>query len=339
MIALIAAAVLGAAPLPDGVFVERPASKRDLKPGAAQCISIEPQGFRGVTSAADRFERCYGIFTSQALDPTGEVTHGGYWLFVGSGEIWDDGTYLDLREHEPFVVIEGSRLWVSEDGVLRLVVRREPIDKKKLTLPQTRVPVSESSEPLVLEARLADLRRDSDGDTLSDLEERRLFLDWNDRDSDHDGIEDDRDPMPNMPRGATPTLLAAYFNRMLPVVLGRRPAPVMAAPPRGVYDDDPFVFKPGEYGRTTPTDVVFLVANRAAIAGLRSDRRLVVVEPDECREASKRFGMSCGISVDVKQRDDGSYWITWWGGFWEREFRAKLVDGGWQLDDMGETVY
>ena len=314
MTALLAAWLLGT-PLPDSVFRERPAAKRDLTEHTPGCVRVTPRGFREVTSAAYPERRCYAVFGSQVIDPPDRESFEGYWLFIGDGEVWEERLYLDLRENHPFIVVSGSRLRVDTSGMLRIVVRGEPIDVAKATLPRRGVRWAGSKNRLVLEAKLADLRRDSDGDRLSDLEERRMFLDWDDRDTDDDGLGDDRDPLPNMPRGREGTLLAEYFNRMLPVVLGR--------------PDD----------RASPTEVEFLVANRAAIAGLRSDRRLVVVEPEECTDAQKRFGVSCGMSVEVKKRDDGSYWITWWGGRNARhEFRAKLVNGGWQLDHMDSVV-
>ncbi len=206
--------------------------------------------------------------------------------------------------------------YAVRNGLIRLVVRREPVGAAQVGFPQPDEPRTKRSKILVLEANLTDLRRDSDGDSLSDLEERRLFLDWDDRETDDDGIDDDQDTMPNMPRGRHPTLLAEYLGRMLPVVLGH---PSTA---------------------TSGAEVVFLVANRAAITGLRSDRRMVVIEPDACREAVKRFGISCGLNIEVKHRDDETYWITWWGGHYaQHDFRARRFDDGWQLDDMGALMY
>jgi hypothetical protein len=51
--------------------------------------------------------------------------------------------------------------------------------------------------PEAIEVLLPEVQRDSDGDGWTDITERHLQMNWRHKDSDGDGIEDDRDPAPD----------------------------------------------------------------------------------------------------------------------------------------------
>ena len=51
--------------------------------------------------------------------------------------------------------------------------------------------------PDAVEVRLPDIEKDSDGDGWTDILERHLQMSWLSKDTDGDGIQDDRDPAPD----------------------------------------------------------------------------------------------------------------------------------------------
>jgi len=78
---------------------------------------------------------------------------------------------------------------------------------------QRRYDIAAEPQPEVI-ISLPELRRDSDGDGWTDVEERRLGLDPYRADSDGDGIPDGRDTCPQLPKPAQADDVATAVQRV-----------------------------------------------------------------------------------------------------------------------------
>jgi hypothetical protein len=271
------------------------------------------------------------LATSQRLDPTGEVSRGGYWLVLAK----DDGprreVYLGFSVHRPYVAHASSPVPLLRDGVVRLDVKQAPLDEKSITFPPVSLKAKVEREHVVLEAPLALLERDSDGDGLSDLEEARLLLDPASRDSDGDGFGDGDDSLPRaddrLPAGAKTELYAALLERF------------------GVQrGQPPVVVDPGgsPLGTTLPVDwerTTFLVVKPGALAGVHPLSRVVTLTEDELRAARRTFGDFYPVRLTVKTSLDGQHALVWWtdNPSWGL-LRADLVEGKWVLTTLRQLI-
>jgi hypothetical protein len=112
------------------------------------------------------------------------------------------------------------------------------------------------------------IARDSDGDRLTDRAERRLILDPDAADTDGDGLRDSVDPLPNI------AYVASAPNRE-----------AMAAALRHILGPDYAISADadGSEGfarrQADSLDTLYLVVDPADLAGIGSDRRIVVLPP------------------------------------------------------------
>lgn len=95
-------------------FAERPVITADHTPAtvaalAAVGLASLPPGFQ-LIRAERQGSRAVAISVSQALDPTGEVSRGGYWVHLSTdrGRHWARSMYTGLAERFPYVVEKRS---------------------------------------------------------------------------------------------------------------------------------------------------------------------------------------------------------------------------------------
>ncbi len=325
-------------PLPSGVAAyQEDRSQKGFHPRPKLPVPL-PQGYWPV-----RLERIgaemVALADSQSVDPTGEVSGGGYWLFISKdGKHWGPAIYTGLRIYRPYVVVPKSRLPIlSADGQrVQVEVEIRELDEEKIVFPPICMATKRTRTGLFLEAPIATLERDTDGDGLSDLLEERLMLNPNNRDSDGDGIADGADAMPNVSDADQPSpdaaILKAFFElgEYAPpgIMTGGLTAPGDASIP--MYDV-----------ALRPTDkVLFVEAGGLDFHGLKPNRRIVVLQPDQMEEAVKRFGHFYPLSFgDVLRSADGKkvffkYTEHWRGGAIHAEFKG----GVWVLTSLGRWV-
>lgn len=326
--AVVLATLVLASLSPASPFRERPLTAPFPKPLA--CVHVAPRGFEAVTSTTDRVGRCLAIFRSQAIDPTGEVTDGGYWLFVGAGDVWDDGTYLDLRMHQPYVIDDGAPFTLSDKGVLRIAAARQELDTQRIIFPPIVTPTRETKTPVVLESELTLLRRDSDRDGLTDWEELRLGLEPEVADTDGDGVADGRDYQPTIPANGKTTTFADALMLVIPRLLDERMDAIMALPARSRVENTLGLIGPGELHRDTPADVIFIVGDPAALAGFHHHRRIVVLDEARMQQVKARNGVTFAARVGWQLKNEGKQLDIDWDEGW-RGVSAVLhwVDGAW----------
>jgi hypothetical protein len=90
---------------------------------------------------------------------------------------WQKPLYTGLADRFPYVVAQGSQMPLLAGDTLNLAVDVAEIDTASITYPPVGLRTSRRQTGLYLEIPLADLRRDSDGDGLSDVAARHLLVD------------------------------------------------------------------------------------------------------------------------------------------------------------------
>ncbi len=124
-------------------------------------------------------KRAVAISLSSYYDPTGEISRGGYWVHMSddSGHSWQSPLYMGLAEHFPYVVKSTSLMNMLDGDALHVEVAIAQIDTRSITYPPVGLRTSRNEDNFYLDLPIADLRRDSDGDGMSDVAERHLLLD------------------------------------------------------------------------------------------------------------------------------------------------------------------
>src|SRR5262249_6071933 len=154
---------------------------------------------------------------SSALDPTGEIGLGAYWVLHSSdgGQTWDAPLYTGLRENDPYFVPPASKLRLLHGDHLEVEVEIHEIDPESITFPPVGLRTKREEKGLMLEMPWEALRRDSDHDGLTDLVEERMGTDPHNADTDGDGIPDGKDGLPLVPLGAGKTAEAEVLAHIL----------------------------------------------------------------------------------------------------------------------------
>ena len=136
------------------------------------------------------------LYRSGEYDLPGEVPAHGLWFVRTQGGKWARPLYLGLQEHFPYQVARGSNLKLLDGDTLRIEVSAREIDSASISFPPVGLVVRTKRDGLFLEMDLARIAADRDSDGLTDIEERRLGLDFNAADTDKDGLSDSADPAP-----------------------------------------------------------------------------------------------------------------------------------------------
>ena len=137
-----------------------------------------PKGYALIRSERSG-QRAIAVSQSTRFDPNGEVSGGGYWVHLSDdgGKSWQPPLYLGLAEHFPYIVPTTSRLPLLSGDHLRLEVGESLIDTASISYPPVGLHIRRKRSGIYLDIPLADLRRDSDGDGLTDIAARHLLLD------------------------------------------------------------------------------------------------------------------------------------------------------------------
>ncbi len=293
-------------------------------PGGHQPVRFDQRGSRVVA-----------ISLSQDLDPTGEVSSGGYWVHVSDdgGRNWQTPLYTGLAENFPYVVTPGSAMPLLDGDTLNIEVEIAELDTASITYPPVALRTRRREQNLYLRMPLAELVRDSNGDGLSDIASHRLLLD-------------------NAPvSGGTPFVLGSEavgrctkpptVDQFATIALFRE---ILRMPSRAIVEsvDRPTEQLVGPWRKATASAgrPVFIEGNPRDYACLRPDRPTIVYGEADM-ERLKRFspdfhGISMPRIVFNRAHDRGyAKWSTGWAG---GTFRLKLVNGNWAFDTISGWI-
>jgi hypothetical protein len=320
------AQTLPTAPSP---FVERaePWKGRAATSVKAQSLKL-PETFWPVR-AEKLGKRLSVLAVSQQLDPVGEVSPGGFWLLhsLNQGNSWSR-VYLGLGDHRPWHALETSNVpLIDENDVVRIAADDAPIRDETISFPPTHTEAPTLRNNVVLEAKLAELIRDTDRDGLSDIVEARMLLDSSKADTDGDGVRDGDDATPRLndrlPATPQAELYNAFFARAEPETTALVTAP---------NSKNPLAVKSR---RADVEDVRFLRGTQADLAGLKPLFRIVNLSEPELIALQKRFGVFYPQRLEIIMNGTDHALIEHNGGNSGGLTRAdRDKNGKWVLEDL-----
>jgi hypothetical protein len=284
--------------------------------------------------------RLVAITASQSLDPTGEISSGGYWFSISDdgGETFAPPLYTGLRMYSPYVVLPDSKLPLFKDDRLQLEVAVRKLDDKNVMLPPVFLPFLEKRDDVFVEATLTDLARDSDGDGLTDLAEWAMMLAADVADTDGDGVNDAADPLPHIAateRRPGAAAMAAGLNRIFGNSLG------------AIITTDAADGKPGRtYALGVGTDAYiadstrFIAGPPAFFAGLALNSRVIVLDPSQLERLSNARGKSFAMGIETFEiSHDGNLAIMVWSSGWAGgTYLLKRRGDTWEIEVIGGWI-
>ena len=315
-------------------FVERPITAADQVPalaaGGADLAPL-PAGFQ-LVRAERQGTRAVAISVSQALDPTGEVSRGGYWVHLSSdgGRHWDRPMYTGLADRFPYVVEERAPVPLLIGDTLQLAVSVAEIDTASITYPPVALQTRRRAQGLLLTIPLAALAKDSDQDGISDLAAHHLLLD--------------------RPAAERPFRIGSdgsgRCGPVTPRMLARIALLQRLIDPSGIAIVEP-VDRPAAtiLGQTTrataPEDhPLFLLGDPEDYACLRATRPILVYRSDQIAATARLtpdfHAFELPPIVFNRAGDRGfARWSTGWAG---GTYRLRLVKQHWVFDTISSWV-
>ncbi len=294
----------------------------DVKlPAGFAMIRVERQG-----------DRAAAIGVSQDYDPVGEVSSGAYWVVLSSdgGRTWDPPLYTGLRVNQPYVARAVSDLPLLAGDRLQMEVEIAELDPSTITFPPVALAPKRTAKGLYLDIPLDLLRKDTDGDGLTDLAEERLLTDPESRDTDGDGLEDAVDPLPAIPlRREAPSAMA----RALAAFLGDTWKADRAALIEGIAEGPRVLSRAGGGARSADEKTLFLIADRGLFSVLIPETRVVVLTAEEADAARKKFGPFYPQSLELFFFDrSGRRAYVVWSASWQggQTLLEERPDGTWK---------
>lgn len=341
-------------PAPD-VFIERPLPK-DIPPQPS--LQEEADKWMAKWDESDEIaddslsdavreerdgNRVLRISANQTYDPMGEVGFGGYWLKISDdgGESWEKPLYTGLRNRLPYVVRNQSHLPLLKEGRIQIEVAIDEVEVESVTFPPIGMTSRIQREGIFVAATLDDLKRDSDGDGLTDLAEHALLLDPDSRDSDQDGLSDGEDNLPHVPRGFGSQDRAEALAAALPAMFGAGlRANVVSSVPSSGSEASQLRAAMGTPVSEGDEWNLFLVGDRGDFESLDTSQRVVVLTPDEAEAVRQQRGIFYPARIVLFELDEAQengilVWsASWTGG----TIRLRKLDGKWSAEVTGNWI-
>lgn len=298
---------------------------------AGELVRYEQQG-----------KRIVAITVSQSLDPTGEISAGGYWVSISD----DDGRhfapplYTGLRMFEPYVVLVSSRLPMLAGGHLRLEVRERKLDDAHVFLPPVNLPFLQKRDNLYLDISLADLARDSDGDGLTDIAEWAMLLNPHNPDTDGDGISDGRDPLPQVAVDRVGNRAAAPLAAWLQQFYGKSLGAIVTTSAVASRPAEATALGSGETDLKNQSGALFMQAPAGYFAGIHLDKRVLVFDAELMKRYSKVRGLvfCMQVPVFVVSHDGNKVLLVYSSGWAGGTVLLTRKDGRWVSESLSSWI-
>lgn len=256
------------------------------------------------------------VSISGTLDPTGEIGRGGYWLHLSKdqGRHWQ-AIYLGLQEMQPYVVVPTSKLPLLRGSTLQMEVQVRELDPASITFPPVGLRSRREVDDLYIERDLSDLLKDSDGDGLTDIVEDKLRTDPLVADTDHDGLDDDIDPLPQVsirePAPADSQVVMALLEKIAgydagAIRTGLRDPKDRKDPMAGLT----------RWSRSAAAGVIFMQADPALFKGLLVPGKLVLVSDEDLAYLNARYGVHYPLEFPLWFNRDHTKAVCSWSAGW-----------------------
>ncbi|MGL6159733.1 hypothetical protein [Microbulbifer sp.] len=257
------------------------------------------------------------IYSSQDLDSVGEVSSGGYWILhsTNGGLDWGGPYYTGLQLYAPYVVLPESDLSLFGDGMLKIEVERRELDKSSITFPPVGLRAKNIQKNLYITIKWQDLKRDSDGDGLTDFAEYKLLLDPGNPDSDGDSIDDGHDALPNVPF-ARSSERSPLMAAILKETLGFERAAIITGLGNGTGDLPGFL-RQDDFVTLGNQNTLFVLGDKKDFSGLNPPSRMMVFSADEYNQMGDRMGILYPVSFSpLFVNKSGDKAVVQWSASW-----------------------
>lgn len=296
-----------------------------------------PSGYQAVRTERDG-DIVAVISLSQNYDQAGEVSGGGFWVHLSNdrGKTWEAPRYTGLAQHFPYVVRPESCLALIAGDHLHVEVEIKEIDTASISYPPVGMRLRREQSGLYLDMPLSELRKDQDGDGLTDIAEESLLLDPSKADSDGDGVADGKDPFPNVAysgkRGANDEAMIAVLRRLSKRGFGALIEPVDRKPGD----------LPGGWGvPALPLDrPLFLGGSKADFGGFTAKQMTLVYSDEEIAKIRRMKAdfHATKFSALTLNRAGTRGFISWSAGWVGGMFRVVKVDKGWRVEELMDWI-
>ena len=258
------------------------------------------------------------------------------------GKTWKRPLYTGLAERYPYVIKRSSRLSLWKRDTLQVEVEIRELDVSSITYPPIALRSKRQEQNLYLEIPLSELSKDSDADSIPDIEEEHLLLDPNNPDTDGDGITDGLDAMPNVARSSTVQPLDQPLSMALERIFGARFGAIImgadVAPASRLQDMMRRITNVGEpVSRNRP---IFVMGDPKDFGGFRPNQMMLVYSAADLMKVRRLTPAFHAVSLEPivmnRVNDRGFFvWSTGWSGG-----ACRLVKGpdGWTVDDLSEWI-
>lgn len=311
-------------------------------PTLAEGIELPVSEYQVIRYVKENGERQI-IFLSSALDAPGEVPAYGYWFqqTTGGGKIWDEPLYLGLQQYFPYVIVAHSKLPIITGGTLNIEVEAREIDPRSISFPPVGLTLKRQERNLYLSFNIETLRKDTDGDGLTDLVERRLQMNPSSADSDNDGLDDARDPLPLTTFDPdAPVMDKELAYAILSAIVGYERQAIIVTPGSVGEQFDLMDMIGADRPPSISDGAVFLVAAPEKFAGIRTPFRLFVFNEENVKNLNADGApfYPAGVTSMFKRPDGSEYYIIWSASWTGGEFVIRCNNGKCETEVVSEWI-
>ncbi|MFP4002678.1 MAG: hypothetical protein ACLFV8_02800 [Alphaproteobacteria bacterium] len=338
-------------PLPDGIRPFAPPGAGEGGKGEKRRRNPLPEGLKLPVSPYQvvRLEKTGKewtlIFLSQALDPVGEVSRGGYWVTKSRarGHSWEPPVYLGLQQFFPYIVTPESNLPLMNGDVLQIEVQVRELDTESITFPPVALRAKRRQDGLYLRFEWEKLTRDTDSDGLTDLAEHRMGLNPENPDTDGDGLFDGSDSLPLTPfrlREPEENELAIHILKQ---ILGYERQAIITggvSAPKAESVEDILKSALGPRPAIDPMHTTFMLADPGIFTGIRLPQRLLVYGPGAADRLKEHYGVfyPAGVHWVFSNKSGTKHHVIWSASWTGGEFLLVRKEEGYKVISISQWV-